>query len=212
MNAKTAKRQYKLIPHYSASFPSASGSQPVPVTNRVTLRRRRCCHSDMYHGNPDKMISNAPKPMRDAFRLSVIVGKAALIVTAGFCALMLGIFSSGFNPQLKSVGVGILVAVAVFLTIGVATGWMFRKLRTVYPRREARAVSTAFGVFTPASLVVSVVLAQIPGGYAEMLAGPHFALIGVFVGLVGVTGFLSVLLCALVLRVTQLIISVEQSD
>src|SRR6266851_2799492 len=158
------------------------------------------------------MISNAPEAMRNAFRLSVIVGKAALILTSGFCALMLGIFSLGLNPRLKSVGVGILVAVAVFLPIGVATGWMFRKLRTVYPRREARAVSTAFGVFTPISLVVSVVLAQIPGGYAEMLAGPHFAMIGVFVGLVVVTGFPSFLVCALVLRVTQLIVSVEQSD
>jgi|ERR1700722_2359436 len=150
--------------------------------------------------------------MRDAFRLSVIVGKAAFIVTAGCCALMLGIISLWSDPQDKSVGLVILVAVAVFLPIGAATVWIFRKLQTVYSRREARAVSTAFGVFSPVSLVVSVVLSEITGGYAEMLAGPHGFLIGVFAGLVVLTGLLSFLVCVLVLRVTQLIISVEQGD
>lgn len=150
--------------------------------------------------------------MRDVFRLSVIVGIAAVIATAGSCVLMLAIFLFGFNPDVRSGVSEIFVAVAVFLPIGVATAWMFRKLRTVYPRREARAVSTAFGIFTPVSLVVGVVLAEIPGGYAEMLAGPHFVLIGVFVGVVIVTGLLSFLVCVLVLRVTRLIISVEQSN
>jgi hypothetical protein len=163
----------------------------------------------MFHGIEEKPCSKA---MSDAFRLLVIVGKAAFLVTAGLCALMLGIFSLGFDTQSKSVGLEILVAVAVFLPIGIATGWIFRKLRTVYPRREALAVSTAFGLITPGSMVVSVVLADISGGYAEMLAGPRFILVGVFVGLVAVTGFLSFIACALVLRVTQLIISVERSD
>jgi hypothetical protein len=156
--------------------------------------------------------SPCSKAMRDAFRLSVIVGKAAFIVAAGLCALMLGIFSLGFDPQAKSVWLEILVVGAVFLPIGVATGWIFRKLKTVYSHREARAVSTAFGVFTPVSLVVSVFLTEITGGYAEMLAGPHAALIGVFAGLVVLTGFLSFLVCILVLRVTQLCIDVEQQD
>jgi hypothetical protein len=148
--------------------------------------------------------------MREAFRLSVIVGKAAFIVTAWWCALMIGIFSSGYDPQANSVVLEILVVVAVFLPIGIATGWIFRKLQTVYSRREARAVSTAFGVFTPVSLAVSIVLAQLPGGYAEMLAGPHAVLVGVFAGLAVLTGFLSFLVCILVLRVTQLSISVER--
>jgi hypothetical protein len=150
--------------------------------------------------------------MRDAFRLSIIVGKAAFLVSAGYCALIFGIISLRSDPQDKSVGLVILVAAAVFLPIGAATAWIFRKLQTVYSRREARAVSTAFGLFTPVSLVVSIVLAEIMGGYAEILAGPHAVLIGVFTGLVVLTGFLDFLVCIVVLRVTQLTIRVEQIE
>ena len=150
--------------------------------------------------------------MPDTFRLLVIVAKAAFIVTAGFCALMLGVYSLRFDPQAKSVALGILAAAAVFLPIGVATGWIFRELQTVYSRREARAISTAFALFSPISLSISIILAEISGGYAEMLEGPHAVLFGVFAGLAVVTGFLNFLICVSVLRVTQLIISVEQAD
>jgi hypothetical protein len=150
--------------------------------------------------------------IRSAIRLSLIVGEAALIAVVGWVVLMLPIVLLGPRPEVKSVREEIFAALAVFLPIGAASGWMFGKLRAVYSRREALAVSTAFAVFTPVSLVVSIVLAEISGGFVEMLAGPHFALVGVFVSLVIVTGFLSILVCSLVLRVTNLIISVEQSD
>jgi hypothetical protein len=159
------------------------------------------------------MLGRDPLAMRDTFRLFVIVGKAALIVTIGGFALVWTSMLLGFKPDLKPVRGEILGVLLCFLPIGVATAWMFRKLLTVYPRREARAVSIAFGLFTPISLGVSLVLAEITGGYAEALAGRRFfGLIGAFIGTVVITAFLSLLVCALVIRVTRLAISVEQSD
>lgn len=146
--------------------------------------------------------------MRDAFRLFVIVGKAALIAAGGLFALVLSLFRFGFDPDHKSAWAGILVLAACALPLGVATIWIHRKLRTVYPRREARALSTAFGVFTPISLGVSI-LVPIP----VMGGGPKFlSLIGLVVGTAVTTAVLSFLVCALVLRVTRLAMSVEQTD
>ena len=73
-------------------------------------------------------------------------------------------------------------------------------------------MSVAFGLFTPISLFVSI-LVPIPGGYALALGGPKFlGLIGLVVGTAVTTALLSFLVCALVLRVTRLTISVEQMD
>lgn len=150
--------------------------------------------------------------MRDAFRLFVIVGRAALIAAGGLFALVLTLSRFGFNADHKSAWAEILVLVACFLPLGVATAWMFRKLRTVYSRREARAVSIAFGIFTPISLGVSI-LVPIPGGYALAPDVPKFlGLVGLVVGTALTTSVLSFLVCALVLRVTRLTITVEQMD
>jgi hypothetical protein len=151
--------------------------------------------------------------MRDTFRLFVIVGKAVLIAAGGLFALVLTLSRFGFNPDHKSAWAEILVLAACLLPLGVATAWMFRRLRTVYPQREARAVSIAFGVFTPISLGVSMVLAEITGGYADILVRWRFSgAVGAFTGAVVIAAFLSFLLCSLVLRITKLAISVEQSD
>jgi|SRR5579872_6668083 hypothetical protein len=149
--------------------------------------------------------------MRDAFQLAVIVWKASLIVTAGCFALLLTPMLWGFKPDPKLTVGATLGAVACFLPIGAATVWILRKLRTVYAQREARAVSIAFGLFTPISLLISI-LVPIPGGYA--LAAPavpkFLGLIGYLVGTSVTTALLSFLVCALTLRVTRLTITVEQ--
>ena len=148
--------------------------------------------------------------MRDTFRLFIIVCKAALIVAAGLFAVAWSSILLGIDTDLKPIRGEILGALACFIPVGLATAWMFRKLLTVYPKREARAVSIAFGLFTPISLVVSVVLSEITGGYAEAIVGrPSFGLIGAIVGTVAMTALMSFLVCALVFRVTRLAISVE---
>ena len=150
--------------------------------------------------------------MRDAFRLFVIVGKAALIAAGGLFALVLALFRIGFNPDHKSTWAELLVLLACFLPLGVATVWILRKLRTVYSRREARALSISFGLFTPISLGISIIF-PMPGGYAMAPGIPKFlGFIGLIVGTAVTTAVLSFLVCLLVLRVTRLTIAVEQMD
>jgi hypothetical protein len=144
--------------------------------------------------------------MRNRFWLFVAVGKAALITCV--CALVVGVLS--FRIAVTHVEQEILGAVIAIIPSGIAAWWMFRKLRAHCTRREARAVALTFGVFTPVSLGVALVLAQIPGGYAEALLGGPFALVGAFAGTVVMTTLLSFLACLLALSVTRRIESFEQ--
>jgi len=94
-----------------------------------------------------------------------------------------------------------------------ATCWLFRKLRVAYSRREALAVSVAFVVFTPISLAVSMVVGEMSGGYGESLGGRRlFGAIGAFAGALVMTAFLTLFVCALVLRVTKLAMDVEKNE
>jgi fructose-specific phosphotransferase system IIC component len=150
--------------------------------------------------------------MRSAFQLFVIVGKAVLIAIGGLFVLVLTLFRFVLSSDHLSAWEEISVLVACFLPLGVATAWILRKLRIVYPRREARALSIAFGLFNPISLGVSM-LVPIPGAYALALGGPkYFGLIGLVVGTAVTTSLLSFLVCLLVLRITRLTITVEQMD
>jgi hypothetical protein len=132
--------------------------------------------------------------MGDTLRLLIIVGKAALIVTAGCVVLVLPVVLTGFRPQLTSAEREILGALMVLVPNGAAVWWASRQLRTVYPRREARALSIAFGVFTPVSLLVAFAFTPM-FGYSELLLGQSFVLVGVFVGIAAVTVLLSFFVC-----------------
>ena len=150
--------------------------------------------------------------MRDAFGLFLIVGKAAIMVTGGCFAFPLMALLIGFRPEPISFEKAILAAVIVLLLTAVAVWWTFLKLRKLYARREARAVCIAFAVFTPVSLLVAFGLSPL-FGYVQISDAPQ--VIGVlsgFMGIAFVTAVLSFLVCALVLRVTRLAISVEQDD
>jgi hypothetical protein len=149
--------------------------------------------------------------MRDLIRLSVVVGKAAVIVVAGAYALVLATMAFRIDGDARPT-VGILIGIsAVFLPTGAAIWWMSRTLRTVFQRREARAISTAFAIFAPISLGVAFVLSEITGSYGELIGGrPVFGLVGALLGTALVTALLSFLVCAAVLRVTRLRISLEK--
>jgi MFS family permease len=151
--------------------------------------------------------------MSRALQLTIVVGEAAFIAFAGSIALVLVAVLLGLNPEQKSVAVELAFLMAILLPITAAVRWLFRKLRNTYERREARAVSIAFGVFTPISLAVSMVLGEVSAGYAESLGGRRFfGAIGAFAGALMMTVFLTLFVCALVLRVTKLTIDVEKND
>jgi hypothetical protein len=150
--------------------------------------------------------------MRDGFGLFLIVGKAAILVTGGCFAFLLMAVLIGFRPEPISVEKVILGAVIVLVPTAVAVRWTFQKLRKLYARREARAVCIAFAVFTPVSLLVALGLGPL-FGYIQISGAPQvIGVLSVFMGIAFVTTVLSFLVCALVLRVTRLAISVEQGD
>jgi MFS family permease len=155
--------------------------------------------------------------MSTLFRFSLIVTEATLLATALWFAVLVMTFSIfGFKSNLSTLPTGLLaVLAAVLIPIAVAVWWMFPKLSAMYPRREARAVATAFGVFSPIASGVGIALGgMIGGGYLVHLPGSRILIpipAGVFLGTAIVGGALMLAVCVLVLRVTRLAESVEQS-
>jgi hypothetical protein len=137
--------------------------------------------------------------MRDKFHLFIAVGKAAFMTAIGYSALVL----LGLKVATTPTGQGVLIIAGVLLPNGFAAWWMFRELQKQYTRRESQAIATAFGVVTPLSLAVAVVLSQIPGAYAEMVLGRRFILPAIFVSVTVVTTLLGFAASASVLRFTR---------
>jgi hypothetical protein len=134
--------------------------------------------------------------MRREPRLFVIVGEAAVVVvTACFVLDMILIkFVPGEQPVLGAM---------MLLSAGGAAWWLFRKLQAPYPRREARSVAIAFGVFSPVSLGIAFPLGSLSGGYTELYLGSRFAFFGAFAGVVVVNALVSIGASAFVLWVTR---------
>ena len=135
------------------------------------------------------------------------------MATLGLCGLVLGVlgFKIAMTPGDHQILKTTMVFLMVFLPIGIAAWWLFRKLlQGRYTRREARAVATAFGVFTPVSLAIATVLSQIPGGYAAFL-GRSFILIGAFAEVVVTTTILDFPVCLLTLSMTRRIVKLEST-
>jgi hypothetical protein len=149
--------------------------------------------------------------MEFPLQLSFTTGQSALLVSTGGYAVPFIAVSIGFK-ELDNKLVDVLMAAVWLGAFGLAIWWMFHKLSALYTRREARAIATAFGVFTPVSLVVALVLSEISGGYGELLVGhPWGGLAGAFVGTLAITALLNFIVCWIVLSVTRLTISLEGS-
>jgi hypothetical protein len=149
--------------------------------------------------------------MEFPLQLSLATGQSALLVSTGGYAVPFIAVSMGFKG-LDNKLVDVLMAAVWLVAFGLAIWWMFHKLRSLYTRREARAIATAFGVFTPVSLVLALVLSEISGGYGEWLVGhPWGGLAGAFVGTVAITALLNFIVCWIVLTITRLTINLEGS-
>lgn len=129
------------------------------------------------------------------------VGFSGLLLL-GVLGLRVGVTADG--QMIRAV----MLLILLLLPIGTATRWTSRRLRIRFSRRETRAMSTTFGLVTPVSLLVAIVLAEIPGGYAAFL-GRTFALIGVFCGIVVTTAILNFLACLVTLTMTRRIERLE---
>jgi hypothetical protein len=117
---------------------------------------------------------------REVRRLFIVVGEAALIVTGAYFGLVLITFKFALTPGEETIE-GIMMAI---LPVGVATWWIFRRLQTHHPPREARAAAIAFVVFAPIALLMALIFTQLFGDYAIALLGNPMAFPGTLVGIV----------------------------
>ena len=123
--------------------------------------------------------------MGDKTFLLARVTTASLIGTLKFVSMQ-------FEHQ-PTAGIEVLLAALwACLPFGIATWWMFRVLKARYSRREAKAVTTAFAVFTPVSLGVSMLLAEGAGSF-----------VGAIISVVVTNTLLSFAVCLFRLRMTR---------
>ena len=149
--------------------------------------------------------------MRNTLRLLLFVAEASLLTITVYFALVLAAAPGLLKSDVPRSAQGVAVVLTVILPIGAAAWWIFRKLCPEYPRREARATAIAFGLFTPISLLIAALFAQIPGGYAGFLGRP-FGLIGAFLGMVVMTTVLSFVPTVLALWITRRIGRLDQAQ
>ena len=131
------------------------------------------------------------------------------MATLGYFALALGVLGS--KIVLTHSEEEILGATMAFLPTGIAAWWMFRKLQAYCTRREARAVAIAFAVLAPVSFGIAFLFSEISGGYAELLLGSPFSLVGAFVGIVVMATIVNFVLCLFTLRFTRHIVKLEST-
>jgi predicted Co/Zn/Cd cation transporter (cation efflux family) len=145
-----------------------------------------------------------------ALRLFFIVSEGALLITCVCFAFAFAVTVLGRGGQAGRGAEAIVAVLVCLLASGLTAWWMFRRLRALYTKREARAVSITFGVLAPVSLGISLVLAQFSGGYSASLFGNSFGFVGAFAGTVVLTGLLSFALCTFALWFTRRIERIEQ--
>jgi hypothetical protein len=139
--------------------------------------------------------------MRTRVDLLIDVAIASLVTTIGLFVPVLVVLL--FNIPVPRRGEDIIGMMTAILPGSIGAWWMFRKLQTRYSRLEARAASIAFAIFTPIALGISILLAPLPGGIADLRLGPPFGLVGAVVGIFVMATLLSFGLCVIVLWVTR---------
>jgi len=120
--------------------------------------------------------------MHTATKLLNDLAIASLVATTAYFVPVLIVLA--FHLSLTRHGEERLGVVMAFVPSGLAAYLLFRKLRNRYSSRPALWTSIVFVIFAPVSLLVAIVLAPFPGGYADLLLGGPFALIGAFVGII----------------------------
>jgi hypothetical protein len=134
--------------------------------------------------------------MSKKYFLLISIIKASLLSTCICFVPVLAVLLFGIaTTQREEEATGFIMA-----SLPVIVGfWLFRRLQRCFSRREAKFLALSFAVFTPIALVISVALAQVPGGYAGFLGRP-FGLLGAFLSVVLAEVLLNFTLCVLLLR------------
>jgi hypothetical protein len=129
--------------------------------------------------------------MRNRIALLIDIGMASLITAIGWFVPVL--ISLHFSVPLTHHEEYLAGLALVTIPSGAAGCCLYLRLRGRYRKRDAKKLSIGFAIFTPVSLGVSMVLAPIAGGYAELFLGPSFILPSVFTSIVVIMTLLSFL-------------------
>jgi hypothetical protein len=120
--------------------------------------------------------------MQTAMKLLNDLVLASLIATTAYFVPILIVLA--FHLALTRHAEEMLGVAMAFIPGGLAAYLLFRKLRNRYRSRAALWTSVVFLIFAPVSLLVAIVLAPFPGGYADLLLGRPFGLVGAFLGII----------------------------
>lgn len=120
--------------------------------------------------------------MQAAKKLLNDLAIASLVATTAYFVPVLVVLA--FHLALTRRAEEMMGVVMAFLPGALAAYPLFRKLRNRYSSRPALCTSIVFLIFAPVSLLVAIVLAPLPGGYADLFLGGPFALVGAFLGIV----------------------------
>jgi hypothetical protein len=144
--------------------------------------------------------------MSNASRLFFVIGVGSLIATILYFGLALSLAALLQRPSVPQIVQAIGVAVTVLAPICLSAWWIFRKLRRLYTRCEARAAAITFGVSTPVLLGIGLLLGPIVGGYTGIFLGTQSRLVafsGAVLGIVVLIGLMTFVSSLLVMWITR---------
>lgn len=133
-------------------------------------------------------------------KLTRVVTKASLAAAALYFVLAIAAGKSLDGIRNRPWLSAAIVTVVLGGPLAAAAAWVFRVLQRDYSRREAAAAAISYVVFAPIAVAVGLLVALVPGSYADLALGPPFGFIGSLVGFLFVVVALSVLICLLAVR------------
>jgi hypothetical protein len=126
------------------------------------------------------------------------VFSATLITVAGWLIIVF----IGLRAGVTHTEEELLGAIAIFIPIVVGSWLLFRRVRLQASAREARATVSVFALSAPASLIVAIPIANIPGSYGSLLGRP-FGMIGAVACVVTLMTLISFAACSLAVRMVR---------
>jgi hypothetical protein len=152
--------------------------------------------------------------MSRIFHLFTVIAQASFLFTGTCFLLTMALLplvvpqGVGSGPPPREPSIGQAITLIVFFVVPAALGfwWIFRRLRTKYPRRQALGAALGFAVFAPVPLIIGLAVGPIVGGYADIFLrteSPSVAFWGAVLGIVVIIALITLVPSLLALWITR---------
>ena len=152
--------------------------------------------------------------MSRTFRLFTVIGQAAFLFTGACFLLTIVLFlllappgaRSGPPSREPSIGEAVTLVASFVLPAALGFWWIFRRLRTEYPRRQALGAAIAFAVVSPLPLIIGLAVGPIVGGYTGIFLRSQSRLVafsGAVLGIVAMIALMTFIPSLLALWITR---------